>query len=574
MDSATLARFDAIAWDVVIMATVTKVGRMDEDAAAEVRDQVERMIGSEVFQGSPQLSAFLRYVVEAAVEGRGDRLKGYVIGVEVLKRTKDFDPLIDPIVRVEATRLRRAIERYYAGPGVNDRVVIKLPPGGYVPLFHWREETPAASPVSNTPGLAAAAPPPPAAEPSALLRPGNGMPSLRVAPFVVVGTPQLRALAAEALSGRICDAIARFGSVNVATGALPASRASSGAASDSAGMRSDFRLDGTVEYRSDGTADVRLRLVDESDTMVVWSRTFPKIRCTESADDPDASAIVVEVANTLVAPFGVIRAHDRAKHLGDHAGDPRYLAVLEASDSLWTFDPIAHARARLALEQLTAANPGFAEGFVYLAMLYCREYQFDIGVRERESPALLRALKAIRRGIRLKPESARGYHALFGVLFFLDDIEGAFAAAERAIALNKYDMTILAEYGGRLICCGGIDKGLEILSTTSQQGAVRPSWHHFYLFLGYYLKGDIESARRHADQLTLDDYVFTHVAHALVATSRHDMTGARQAVQQIVDLAPKWRDDLRSELAKFLHDPAVLNRIVDDLSAAGLKPAA
>ena len=132
----------------------------------------------------------------------------------------------------------------------------------------------------------------------------------------------------------------------------------------------------------------------------------------------------------------------------------------------------------------------------------------------------------------------------------------------------------LAEYGGRLICCGGIDKGLEILASTGQQGAVRPSWHHFYLFLGYYLKGDVESARRHADQLTLDDYVFTHVARALVAASRHDINSARQAVQNIVELAPKWRDDLRTELAKFFHDPAVLNRIAEDLSAAGLKPDA
>src|SRR4051794_17903770 len=83
----------------------------------EVRDAVEHMVRSDIFARSPQLVAFLRFVVEAVLRGKSDRIKAYTIGVEVLRRNVDFDPQIDPIVRVEATRLRRAIERYYADPG-------------------------------------------------------------------------------------------------------------------------------------------------------------------------------------------------------------------------------------------------------------------------------------------------------------------------------------------------------------------------------------------------------------------------------------------------------------------------
>ena len=81
--------------------------------------RIERMIGSDVFSRSPQLGAFLRFVVEAVLHGKADRIKAYTIGVEVLRRDTKFDPQLDPIVRVEATRLRRAIERYYAGPGAD-----------------------------------------------------------------------------------------------------------------------------------------------------------------------------------------------------------------------------------------------------------------------------------------------------------------------------------------------------------------------------------------------------------------------------------------------------------------------
>src|SRR5689334_9148547 len=105
----------------------------------DVRVQVQRMTSSEIFSSSPQLASFLLFVVEAVLRGHGERLKGYTIGVEVLRRDVTFDPQIDPIVRVEATRLRRAIGRYYAGPGATDAIQIDLPRGGYVPRISWRD---------------------------------------------------------------------------------------------------------------------------------------------------------------------------------------------------------------------------------------------------------------------------------------------------------------------------------------------------------------------------------------------------------------------------------------------------
>src|SRR5689334_18178497 len=110
-------------------------------APAEIRAAVERMIAGEVFSRSPQLGAFLRFVTDATLSGKSDRIKAYTIGVEVLRRDTSFDPQLDPIVRVEATRLRRTIERYYAGAGQDDEMVIDLPRGSYVPTFRWRESS-------------------------------------------------------------------------------------------------------------------------------------------------------------------------------------------------------------------------------------------------------------------------------------------------------------------------------------------------------------------------------------------------------------------------------------------------
>jgi tetratricopeptide (TPR) repeat protein len=102
------------------------------------------MAGSEAFRGSPQLVSFLRYVVEATLRGGSDRIKGYTIAVEALGRAENFDPQADPIVRVEAMRLRRALTRYYENGGKRDPVLIDLPLGSYVPAF--RRNAPSALP--------------------------------------------------------------------------------------------------------------------------------------------------------------------------------------------------------------------------------------------------------------------------------------------------------------------------------------------------------------------------------------------------------------------------------------------
>ena len=125
--------------------------------ADEIRAALARMAASEAFRGSPQLVAFLRYVVEATLRGAADRIKGYTIAVEALGRADDFDPQADPIVRVEAMRLRRALNRYYDNGGKHDAVAIDLPLGSYVPMF--RRVTPVASIIPIEPAARTDVPP-------------------------------------------------------------------------------------------------------------------------------------------------------------------------------------------------------------------------------------------------------------------------------------------------------------------------------------------------------------------------------------------------------------------------------
>jgi hypothetical protein len=102
------------------------------------------IIGSEEFVASPQLAAFLTFSVRQTLEGQGPSLKAYTIATEVLGRSASFDPQNDPIVRVEATRLRRAMDRYYATDGRHDSLKITMPKGGYSVIFEEADQRSAA----------------------------------------------------------------------------------------------------------------------------------------------------------------------------------------------------------------------------------------------------------------------------------------------------------------------------------------------------------------------------------------------------------------------------------------------
>ena len=117
--------------------------------AGEVREELGRILADVAFSGSKRFQRFLTFLVEESLAGRGDSLKAYTIAMEVFGRKADFDPQRDPIVRVEAARLRGRLDSYYLANQQACLVRIALPKGGYRPVFSY------ATPPAETPQTAA-----------------------------------------------------------------------------------------------------------------------------------------------------------------------------------------------------------------------------------------------------------------------------------------------------------------------------------------------------------------------------------------------------------------------------------
>src|SRR5215831_4954968 len=124
---------------------MSTAARLPDDT---VRTQLQKILNSRTFSHSDRLRRFLRYCVDEALAGRRDNLREYAIGLEVFDRKHNYNPANDPIVRVEARRLRTKLKDYYQAEGEQDPLIIDVPKGSYLPSFQIRERVTAKPRVS------------------------------------------------------------------------------------------------------------------------------------------------------------------------------------------------------------------------------------------------------------------------------------------------------------------------------------------------------------------------------------------------------------------------------------------
>ncbi|MEG9433727.1 hypothetical protein [Terriglobus sp. ADX1] len=104
----------------------------------DCKEQARRVISSSTFRNASTLQVLLQFLTDRTLNGSADVLKEYTIGVEALGRKQDFDPKLDPIVRVQSHRLRVKLKEYYDLEGGRDTVLIELPKGHYTPRFETK----------------------------------------------------------------------------------------------------------------------------------------------------------------------------------------------------------------------------------------------------------------------------------------------------------------------------------------------------------------------------------------------------------------------------------------------------
>ena len=228
------------------------------------------------FSPSTRSGRFLAYIVERALAGDSRLLKQYSIATEAFGRSGDFDPDRDPLVRLEAGKLRRNLDGYYANQGAGDPVRISVPRGTYVPVFEFLSSAPPDSRVIALGELA----------PTQLLVVQTSGLGPEATPF------------SQGLTEQLTVELARYGDLSVAPDIPILAEGASPAALGQA-TRARFVLTSSARQSGSRLRAV-LKLHDLAANAIVWTDSFdgpPTASVTIEAQDAIARRVSAEIAD-------------------------------------------------------------------------------------------------------------------------------------------------------------------------------------------------------------------------------------------------------------------------------------
>ncbi len=482
-------------------------------SSVAVRLQVEKIVASRVFAASDRMIRFLRFIVD---QGTTDpsALKEIVIGVRVFDRDGSYDPALDPIVRVEARRLRAKLSSYYATEGKTDDLIIEVPKGTYVPAFRQRNE--------DAPAAARCA-------------------SIAVLPLVDLG------LASESTGGdyfsdglteEIIHALTKLEGLRVVAWHTAAQL--KGHEEDIAGVRDRLHVQYVLRGRVRRDA-VRLRvtvqLIDTGNGQYLWSEAYDRhLR--------DAFAVQEEIARSIAQTLQLTLAKPESRS-DTKTPDARAYHLYLSGRAHWnrrTEEELQ--RSIVCFEKAVLLEPTFASAWAGIADAY--NLLGDLGFRSPDN-MVRKAVIAAQRALELDSQSAEAYSSLALVRSQYDwewaDGERLF---RRAIELNPgyatarhwYAVDHLAMLGRLEEAHREIEFAHELDPLSSIIGDSRALVH--------LLKRDYDGAIRHIERVIERDSTF-HRARASLGRAYLQAGDYRSAIE-LLNEARELMGDIPSVL--------------------------
>ena len=381
----------------------------------KIHRALDKVVASAAFTRSPRLTKFLRYIVEQSLEGRGPELKEYLLAVEVFGRKTGFDPRIDPIVRVEAGRLRIRLKEYYRLEGKVDEVRIECAKGGYAVVFR--------TPVMR-------------ASKSEVRKPKRReCPAIAVLPFNDLSPEKDQEYFCDGITEELIGLLTQIEGICVASSM--SAFAFKGKSEDIRTIGRKLNVTAIVEgsVRKDGDKlRITARLADVHDGFERWSET-------RQWATKDIFAIQNEISQSIVANVMIkLLGFDAQPLVERHTQDPEAYRMYLRGRHHWNQRTEAGLQTGIQyFKQAIAIDPGYALAFAGVADSYA-----ILGTRGALPPneAMPRSEKAALQAIALDYRSAEA-HASFALVLAVyrwkwREAEQAFRAA---IELNPEYVT-------------------------------------------------------------------------------------------------------------------------------------
>ena len=506
--------------------------------------QLDRMLVSPDLNASPQQSSLLKYVVNQTLAGNADRIKGYTVATEVFGRRSDFDQSIDPIVSIQAARLRRAMARYYETAGENDPICIDIPKGGYVPTFD--EQLPSHEPIAAEP-----------AEPVGVMQ---TWPTVLVRPLANLSADSEDNYLAIGLTAELAHALGHYREIRI----LEDPHRDQQSASPE--MDFDFIIDGHVRRDPTGVR-VTIRLCGARKGLRIWSDKYQ--------GDLEAAKMIsfqedvaAEVAVRVAGGNALITRHLSGLCKNKEVPD---LTTYEAMLRYWEYNTlrtrISYMNAIGALEHAVAHEPGCGLAWSMLARLYADNYGLEIV--DLPTP-LKKAAAFAEKGVSLDPTNRCTRMILAYVRFMENNLQEARHEAETAYNLCPNSLMVLDNIGWLTALAGGWERGVNWIKRAMQLNPYHRLWVRHAVFLNWFREEDYEKAYRESLHFMMSESHWDQLLKASVCGHLGKIEEGQACVRALLALKPDFAKRSRILIGRYVKFEAIADQIIEGLGKLGM----
>ena len=445
-----------------------------------VKRHLDSLLISPAFKATPQQTAMLKYIVAQTLAGNSDRIKGFTVATEVFGRGADFDQNIDPIVSIQAGRLRRALARYYQTDGKNQALRIDIPKGTYVPVFEMRSSLPA-----RASGLDGARKP---------QRGKNSWPAVLINPLRSLSGDSELDVWGVGLMTELADELNRYPNVGVMH---PGPNARYQAVDEA---RAHFVIDGSV--RSDNEClKVILRLTDTRTGHQIWCDSF-RASVAKAATIAFQEHIARVVAVNVAGKRGWIAKvweRERASETRLPPNSQAYDAVLRYDEYKATSNLKAFKRAMTATEKDLDDDPECGRVLTIRARLFAEAHAFEIPEYGRP---LEKAFAIAQNGLRLLPHDQRAHTVMAFIHLLRSDLQAGLTEAERALELAPETLYMLDGIGYLMTLMGEWERGVALIEEVIRLNPFYGNFVHYALWVNCLRQKQYDQAHQETMKVT------------------------------------------------------------------------
>lgn len=440
-------------------------------AREKVRHYADKVLASPYFCNSPRQQRFLDYLISHSLNDETGQLKGYTIGIEVFDKEIDFDPSVDSIVRVEATRIRNKLREYYDNEGASDEVRIHFRKGSYKLDFSISAQSDEANEVDKIsyPELV------------------TNKPSVVVLPFVSISADDSRDYFADGITDSLISLLSRL------SGLFIISRQSSFAYKDTVKTSKEiatelgvqFLLEGSVQHAGDRVR-IAANLVSAKDNTHIWSERYERdlidiFTLQDELTQQIANALQVQLTSEEDKIFGLKATNSMEAHDTLLRGIATYLnySPQTTKDAIELFYKVLELDA-----DYVAANAWLARALSFMwAMNWDR------------SPSVLDSAHFYaQHALKLEPDSPYANSMMGWILMWQEQAEASIFYCKKAVSLDPNNAEAMLFLSMTLSSANQGEEALVYIEKVMRLTPTSVTFHEYALGNCYYALKDYKKA--------------------------------------------------------------------------------